>query len=72
MLLDSGLEELTGNHIWSYATQGGVRRENTSIHYPYREVDFSDPRVMWNLGYGSVASRLAATVARPWMMLRSS
>ena len=55
MLFDSDLDELTGNHIWSYATQGGVQRENGSIHYPYREVDFSDPRVMWDLGYGSVA-----------------
>ena len=71
-LLDSGLEELTGNHIWSYATQSGVWRENGSIHYPFREVDFSDPRVMWDLGFGSVASRLAATAIRPWMMLRSS
>jgi len=71
-LLDSGLEELTGNHIWSYATQSGVWRENGSIHYPFREVDFSDPRVMWDLGYGSVASRLAATAIRPWLMLRSS
>lgn len=72
VLLDSGLEELTGNHIWSYAQQGGVRRENGSIHYPFRHIDFSDPKVMWELGYGSVASRLAATVARPWALLRSS
>jgi lysophospholipase L1-like esterase len=60
-ILDGGIDELTGNHIWSYATQGGVRRDNGSIRYPYRDVSFLNPRVLSDLGWGAAAWRLAAT-----------
>ncbi len=71
-LLDSGLEELEGNHIWSYATQGGVRRDKGGIHYPYRDLRWGDPRLMWEVGYGNLITRVAASAARPWRLLRSA
>lgn len=63
--LDLGLKELKGNHIWSYATQGGVKVADGKIYYPFRNTDFSDPRVRKQLNFGEPVSNLFYQMRHP-------
>ena len=68
-ILKVGLKELTGNHVWTFAQQGGVCRTNKGIHYPHLHTDFGDPRVREKYHFGSRASRVYFLLRRPWQIL---
>ena len=68
-ILEVGLKELTDNHVWTFAQQGGVFRTDKGIHYPHLHTDFSDPKVREKYNFGSRASRIYFVLRRPWQVL---
>lgn len=44
-LLETGYHELEGNHVLTFARQGGVYRSDQGIHYPHLHTNFDDPDI---------------------------
>lgn len=63
--LDLGLRELEGNHIWSYAVQGGIQVVDGRIRYPFADTDFTDPRFRHKHNFGDRSSNMYYTLRYP-------
>ena len=57
-LLETDYKELEGNHVMSFAAQGGVRKENGRVTYMNLEADFSDREIRKCYGFPDGLARV--------------